>query len=166
MTVTEVVFVRNFLICVRWAILHWTRRFAKVNVNKVDIFYGIVLILVMSCFFRCTLSLYWLCVYLHSVIGWRRQTILTEGRDSKLITWPTYLFIFFTFIHLLRVVIGRPLSYVPHTSILRHLFSQVLFHVNPDVVQPSLLGPLLLLFPCTWMSNIFLVVSSPSLTYR
>ena len=34
----------------------------------------------------------------------------------------------------------------------------------PDVVQPSLLGPHipLLLFPCTCMFNIFLVVSSPS----
>ena len=31
------------------------RRFAKVNVNKVNIFYCIVLIMVASCLFRCTL---------------------------------------------------------------------------------------------------------------
>ena len=32
--------------------------FAKVNVNKVNISYGIVLIQLASCSFRCTLSLY------------------------------------------------------------------------------------------------------------
>ena len=43
MTVTEVVCVRNFQIWVWWAILHWIRRFAKVNVDKVNIFYIIQL---------------------------------------------------------------------------------------------------------------------------
>ena len=33
-------------------------RFANVNVNKVDIFYEFVLIPVVCCSFRCTLSLY------------------------------------------------------------------------------------------------------------
>ena len=42
-------------------------RFANVNVNKVHIFYGIVLI-PLTCFsFQCTLSLYSQCVYVHSV---------------------------------------------------------------------------------------------------
>ena len=38
--------VRNFLICVRRAIFHWTRHFAKLNVNKVNMVYCSVLILV------------------------------------------------------------------------------------------------------------------------
>ena len=55
--VTEVVCVRNVEIFVRWAILHWIHQFAKVNVK--NIFYGIIiLILVASCSFRCTLSLH------------------------------------------------------------------------------------------------------------
>ena len=33
-------------------------RFANVNVNKVEIFYGIVLIPLACCSFRCSLSLY------------------------------------------------------------------------------------------------------------
>ena len=62
-----------------WTILHWIRRFSKWNVNKVNIFYGIVLILVASCSFRCTLQLYWQCLYLHSVIEWPNLTILKHN---------------------------------------------------------------------------------------
>ena len=45
------------------------RSFAKVNVNQVNIFYCIVLILVSGCSFLCTLSLYWQYIHLHSVIA-------------------------------------------------------------------------------------------------
>ena len=42
--------------------------FAKVNVNKVDCFYGIVLIKLACCYFRYTPpSLCCQCVYVHSV---------------------------------------------------------------------------------------------------
>ena len=51
------------------SVLHWIWRFA-VNMNKVKTNYGIVLILVASCSFRWTLSFYWQCVYLHSVVAW------------------------------------------------------------------------------------------------
>ena len=50
--------------------------FAKVNVNKVNICYGIVLNLVAICSFRCTLSLRF---YLHSVIA--DQNELKEAKD-------------------------------------------------------------------------------------
>ena len=53
-------------------------RFPKVNVNKVDIFYGIVLILLACCFFRCKLSLYWQCIYVQSVTA--AQGELNEAR--------------------------------------------------------------------------------------
>ena len=45
------------------------RFFRFLNVNKVNMFYGIVLIDLASCSFRCTLSLYWQSVYLHSAIA-------------------------------------------------------------------------------------------------
>ena len=43
--------------------------YAKVNMNNVDIFYAIILIIQLECCsFRCTLSLYyWQCVYVHRV---------------------------------------------------------------------------------------------------
>ena len=55
------------------------RRLAKVNVNKLNIFYGMVLIQLLSCSFRCLLSLYWQCVYLHSIIA--DQNKLREAKD-------------------------------------------------------------------------------------
>ena len=45
----------------------WIPRFAKVNVNKCDIFYWIVFIQLACSSFRCTLSLYWQCINVHSV---------------------------------------------------------------------------------------------------
>ena len=43
--------------------------FANVNVNKVDIFYGIVLVQLACCSIRCILSLYLQCIYVLSVTG-------------------------------------------------------------------------------------------------
>ena len=60
MTVIELVCFRKIL-RFRW------------GMNKLNFFYGIVLILVACCSFRCTLSLCWQCDYLHSVIGWRKK---------------------------------------------------------------------------------------------
>ena len=48
-------------------------------------------------------------------------------------------------------------TYFDSTPCLRHLVN----HLSSDVVQSSLLGPALLLFPCTCMSNIFSVATSP-----
>ena len=61
---------RNFLMSIRWAMLHWIRRFAKVNANKVNIclWYHInstfKLFLLMY-----TFIIYWQCVYVRNVIG-------------------------------------------------------------------------------------------------
>ena len=54
--------------------------------------------------------------------------------------------------------------FVCHTLlILRHIFRHLLLvRVITDVIQTSFLGPSLLLFLCTCMFNILLVVSSPS----
>ena len=61
------------------------------------------------------------------------------------------------------IVMDRPELHVTHTSILRHVFLYIVpSRVIPGVVQSSLLGLPLLLFPCTRMFNIFLVLSSPS----
>ena len=47
----------------------------------VDICYGIVLFPLVCCFFRCTLSLYWQCVYVHSVTA--GQGKLNEARVTN-----------------------------------------------------------------------------------
>ena len=53
-------------------------RFAKVNAYKVNIFYGIVFIQLVYSSFRCILSWYWQCVYVHSVTA--AQSELNEAR--------------------------------------------------------------------------------------
>ena len=58
----KVVYVLNFLIPLADIALN-------PSLHKSQHVYGIVLILVASCSFRCTLSLYLQCVYLHSVIA-------------------------------------------------------------------------------------------------
>ena len=52
---TEVVCVRNVLLCVRYVCEYVASQ--KLNTNKVNMFYCTVFILVASCSFRCTLSL-------------------------------------------------------------------------------------------------------------
>ena len=53
---------------------YWIHRFAKVNVNKVNMCYRYSV--PASCSFQCTLSLYWQCVILHSLglIGWPKRS--------------------------------------------------------------------------------------------
>ena len=87
MTVVELVGVRHVPIWVRWAILHWIRRFEKVNVNNVNIFYGNVLILVASCSFRCILSLYWH-MNLSALLNRVKKTE-PKGQRKKAITRPS-----------------------------------------------------------------------------
>ena len=56
-------------------------RFSKVNMNEVNMFYGIVLIQLASCSFRCALSvlLHGHCIYQHSVTA--AQNNINEVKD-------------------------------------------------------------------------------------
>ena len=69
MTVTEVVSVRNLLICVRWAILHWIRSFENVNVNKVNFFALIVLIQIAN----LLISMYTFFILTMRLSPWRKR---------------------------------------------------------------------------------------------
>ena len=73
----EVICVWNFLLCVRWA----NPSLCKSNVH----FDGILLIQPASCFFRCTLSLYWKCIHLHMNVGRGGEGVggEEEGRGGK-----------------------------------------------------------------------------------
>ena len=53
----------------------------KKTVNKLDYVYGIVLISLACCSFRCTLPLYSQCVYLHSVTAAKSE--LNEARVAQ-----------------------------------------------------------------------------------
>ena len=63
------------------------------KVNKVAIFYGIVLISVLRCSFRCTLSLCRQCVSLceqHNTNSWPKRTEWSEDLIDEIVNYPLF----------------------------------------------------------------------------
>ena len=53
------------------------------NVNKVDIFCGIILIPLACSSFRCTLSLYYQCVYVHSITAAQSEWACNKHLNNR-----------------------------------------------------------------------------------
>ncbi len=71
----------NEPIFINTAVAKLYSHFKVCNVNKVAIFYEIVLIPLVCCSFQCTLSLCWQCVYVHGVTA--GQSELNEARATN-----------------------------------------------------------------------------------